>query len=75
MEEIKQAMERLMQKAKEANRLNEEQSPEAVASETSLVIDLNKPARYEMDLADFPWVRFGRPQRAKTKIEPRGTEK
>ena len=59
-----------MQKAKEANRLNEEETPQTANSGTSSAIDLEKPARYEMDLADFPWVRFGRSHRAKNKIEP-----
>ena len=70
MEDVKRAVERLMQKAKEANRLNEEETPQTTNSETSSAIDLEKPARYEMDLADFPWVRFGRSHRAKNKIEP-----
>ena len=33
--------------------------------------DFDRPAHYEMDLADFPWARFGRPQRAQqTRLEP-----
>lgn len=74
MENVKEAMERLMQKAREANRLKEEDFKIAATPKTTSFHDidfgLEKPARYEMDLADFPWVRFGRSSRAKTKIEP-----
>ena len=37
------------------------------------ILNLNRSAYYEMDLADFPWARFGRPQRAQqtaTRLEP-----
>lgn len=35
--------------------------------------NFDRPAYYEMDLADFPWARFGRPQRARqtaARLEP-----
>jgi hypothetical protein len=66
-EEVFQILKRVML---EANQARTQAEPPETASINLPNIDLSRPARYEMDLADFPWVRFGRPQRAKTKIEP-----